>query len=94
MDGIVKTYELYEVIQELKKDNRLVFKLVLVINDKIVEETTGFDHYLTLFKFNGHPYIRGFRFYKGKFVQVYEGLQVADTCKWIISNDLDDFLED
>lgn len=93
----MKLYELYEVIQELRKDEKIVFKIVVVKDGKIIEpepcEEFRDDHYLSVIRMWVSPYINGLRFHKGEFKERYAGIQFDDKCKWIKTNDLDDYFK-
>ncbi|MEG0728155.1 MAG: hypothetical protein RR420_00895 [Anaerovoracaceae bacterium] len=90
-----KLYELYEVIQELKKDPKQAFKIVLVKDGEIIDNQLGElsnDYYLTVNYWAKSPYIRGLKYHQGKFMGYYEGIQFSDNCRWIKTNDLDHLL--
>lgn len=93
----MKLYELHEVIQELRKNEKLVFKIVRVKNGEIVDDELGElhdDHYITVYRRWGSPYIRALKFHKGEFREFYEGLQFDERCRWILTNDLDNYFTD
>ncbi|EKS4345813.1 hypothetical protein QB607_003850 [Clostridium botulinum] len=93
----MKFYELHEVIQELRKNEKLVFKIVLVKNGEMIDDGLGElhdDHYLTIYHWAKSPYIRALRFHNGEFRGFYEGIQFDEKCRWVLTSDLDNWFTD
>lgn len=97
MNKNVRLYELWEAIKELQEVDslELVFKLVVVEDDKIIRDKTLFGemNFMMIYRRGGSPYIRIAKIDENYDIEFLDAFQADKACKWIICTDFNEVVK-